>query len=379
MPDLEDIFRLDGSVREDHRARPAADGGPGLPIGLPMPINRSLLDDPGVRVHVRDRSVPRYPFPVPNGWFIVAEAAELVPGDVRALHYFGRDLVLFRTETGEPHVLDAYCAHLGAHLAVGGKVEGDCIRCPFHGWHYDGESGACTEIPYGEATRIPSRAAVRSYPTLERNNMIWAWYHDQGKPPFYEVPEVPEFNDPDWLPHVVRTFPISASCQDMAENNVDYSHFRYVHGTDAIPEDEFVVDGTYKRAVGMNGNFVREGYGLGLGVLRVKNYVTFLSSTTPVDEENVVVRWVFTAPKKNGPDGLQTAVDSFTAGITQDIPIWENKIYLERPVLTRSERPILEHRRWSRQFYSTYDGSGASDLVAATDPDEASLGTGDID
>ena len=90
----------------------------------------------------------------------------------------------------------------------------------------------------------------------------------------------------------------------MAENNVDYSHFRYVHGTDAIPEDEFITEGTYKRAVGQGGNFVREGYGLGLGVLRVKGWVTFLSSTTPIDEEHVHVRWIFTAPKANGEDAL---------------------------------------------------------------------------
>ena len=56
----------------------------------------------------------------------------------------------------------------------------------------------------------------------------------------------------------------------MAENNVDFAHFRYVHGTDAIPEDDFFVDGTYKRTVGQDGNFVREGFGLGLGVLRIK-------------------------------------------------------------------------------------------------------------
>ena len=69
----------------------------------------------------------------------------------------------------------------------------------------------------------------------------------------------------------------------MAENNVDFSHFRYVHGSDGIPEDEFITEGTYKKTIGGGGNFVREGYGLGLGVLRVKGYVTFLSSTTPLD------------------------------------------------------------------------------------------------
>jgi hypothetical protein len=131
----------------------------------------------------------------------------------------------------------------------------------------------------------------------------------------------------------------------------------FVHGTDAIPEDDFVVDGTYKRAVGMDGNFVREGYGLGLGVPGIANYVTFLSSTTPIDEESVHVGRVFTAPRASGPDAVTTAAESFCDGVSRDIPVWENKVYRERPVPTRSERPIIDHRRWARQFYSDYDAA----------------------
>lgn len=328
----------------------AANGG--LPAGLPMPRDPELLGDRGRRVRVSDFGPDRYPFPVPNGWFVVAESAALGPGEVRALHYFDRDLVLYRADDGTPRVLDAHCPHLGAHLAVGGRVDGDCIRCPFHGWKFDGGSGDCVEIPYGDVKRIPPKAHARSYPTLERNHMIWAWYHAQDGEPFYHVPEVPEFHDDDWSPILVRDFEIRVSAQDMAENNVDFSHFRFVHGTDAIPEDEFHVDGTYKKAVGMDGNFVREGYGLGLGVLRVKGYVTFLSSTTPIDAGNVHVRWIFTAPEANGEGAAEQAAESFCAGVSQDIPIWENKVYRDPPVITKAEKLILEHRRWSQQFYS---------------------------
>ncbi|MCU1353015.1 MAG: (2Fe-2S)-binding protein [Acidimicrobiales bacterium] len=328
-----------------------ADNG-GLPAGLPMPRDPDLLADADRRPLVTTFDGERYPYPVPNGWFIVAESAELAPGDVRPLRYFDRDLVLFRTADGAPRVLDAHCPHLGAHLAVGGRVEGDCIRCPFHAWKLDGESGACVEIPYGDATRIPPKARARSYPTLERNHMIWAWYHANDGAPFYDVPEVPEFSDDDWSPILVRDFEVRVSAQDMAENNVDFSHFRYVHGTEGIPEDEFVTDGTYKRAVGMDGSFVREGFGLGLGVLRVASYVTFLSSTTPIHAGRVHVRWIFTAPKANGEEAAERAASSFCAGVSQDIPIWENKIYRDPPIITKTEKLILEHRRWCQQFYS---------------------------
>ena len=313
----------------------------------PRPADRH--GPPVSALDVRSRPLP---FPIPNGWFVVAEASEIGPGEVHALHAFDRDLVLYRAADGTPHVLDAHCPHLGAHLAVGGRVEEGCLRCPFHGWKFDGESGECVEIPYGDVKRIPPKAHARTYPTIERNHMIWAWYHAQGGEPFYDVPEVPEFHDPEWSPILVRDFEIRVSAQDMAENNVDFSHFRFVHGSDGIPEDEFITEGTYKKTVGMGGNFVREGYGLGLGVLRVKDYVTFLSSTTPLDTGNVLVRWIFTSPRSLGDGVAEQAAESFCAGVSQDIPIWENKVYRDPPVITKTEKLILEHRRWCEQFYS---------------------------
>ena len=71
----------------------------------------------------------RYPFsPFPNGWFQIAYSDELQPGDVIPVHAVGKHLVLFRTESGAPNVLDAYCPHLGAHLGYGGLIEGEVIR-----------------------------------------------------------------------------------------------------------------------------------------------------------------------------------------------------------------------------------------------------------
>ena len=71
----------------------------------------------------------RFPFSrYPNGWFQIAYSDELEKGQVVPLRYFGKDLVLFRTEGGEAQLLDAYCPHLGAHLGHGGKVQGEIGR-----------------------------------------------------------------------------------------------------------------------------------------------------------------------------------------------------------------------------------------------------------
>lgn len=316
-----------------------------------MPRLPDILFDHSLRPKVRTERGGRFPFPIPNGWFIVAASEELEPGTLRPLHYFGRDLVLFRTAGGAPRVTSAYCAHQGAHLGVGGRVEGEQLVCPFHGWCYDGATGRCVNVPYGSG-RIPSQAKVRALPTLERNRMIWAWFHLEGKPPFYDVPEVPEFDDPEWSEPYTLDFTINSACQELAENNHDPAHFRFVHGTPDIPHEEAVIDGTHKRVVGMGGAFIRETFGLGLGVLRITNHVTFLSSTTPIDDEGVQVRWIFLTPRAAGPDAAVRSAESFAGGVSQDIPIWENKRYVERPVLLKEERSIIEHRQWCAQFYS---------------------------
>ncbi|HVM63785.1 MAG TPA: Rieske 2Fe-2S domain-containing protein, partial [Acidimicrobiales bacterium] len=77
-------------------------------------------------------STYRYPFsPYPDGWYLLCESAAVGKGDVVPLRYFGRDLVLYRTEQGRAVVVDAHCPHMGAHLGYGGVVDGEGIRCPF--------------------------------------------------------------------------------------------------------------------------------------------------------------------------------------------------------------------------------------------------------
>lgn len=62
----------------------------------------------------------------------------------------GEQVVVFRDQEGKASVLEAYCPHLGANLAVGGRVVGNCIECPFHGWQFRGDDGRCVKIPYAE-------------------------------------------------------------------------------------------------------------------------------------------------------------------------------------------------------------------------------------
>jgi len=63
------------------------------------------------------------------------------------LSFLGENFAVFRSSDGEINILNAYCPHLGANMAIGGIVRGNDLQCPFHGWTFNGANGKCTQIP----------------------------------------------------------------------------------------------------------------------------------------------------------------------------------------------------------------------------------------
>jgi phenylpropionate dioxygenase-like ring-hydroxylating dioxygenase large terminal subunit len=304
--------------------------------------------------------------PIPDGWFAVAWSKDLVPGDVQRLKYFDEELVLFRTRAGEARVLDAYCAHLGAHLGEGGKVIDDAIRCPFHQWHYDGTSGRCVRIPYAE--KIPAKAKVRAWEVVERNGMIFVWRHAAGAPPNFVVPHFPEFDDPDWTPPRYFDLKVAVHMQEMAENNCDPVHFKYVHGLLDVPDSEisFSHDGLFMHmtdeadrptALGtFRTRLDRDNFGIGIATVRLIGIpsagLLMLAATTPIDRGHTHSRWIFTVTRNLADTAGEEFVDGLSLGVQEDVRIWENKIYRPNPVLCDGDLFLGKFRQWTKQFYS---------------------------
>ncbi|MEZ5652661.1 MAG: Rieske 2Fe-2S domain-containing protein [Burkholderiaceae bacterium] len=120
-------------------------------------------------------------------WHPIALVEELdasqggVVRPVVAVRALGQDFVLFRDRTGQARLLDRDCPHRGADLSYG-RLEDGGLRCPFHGWLFDGE-GRCLETP-GEpcGSRLHTRIRQRAYPVREINGSVFAWFGD-GDPP----------------------------------------------------------------------------------------------------------------------------------------------------------------------------------------------------
>jgi phenylpropionate dioxygenase-like ring-hydroxylating dioxygenase large terminal subunit len=303
--------------------------------------------------------------PIPNGWFAVAWGKDLAVGEVQRLRYFDNEMVLFRTRSGQVRVLDAYCAHLGAHLAEGGKVVGETVKCPFHAWQYDG-SGQCVEIPY--AKKIPPQACVRAWDVIERNQMIFVWHHAGGKPPQFDIPTLPELGHPDWTPPRYFDLKVGVHMQEMAENNCDPVHFMFVHTAPAVPETQirFSQDDMFMHLTdeaertSTYGTFrtklERDSFGIGIVAVRVVGIqdagLLMLSSTTPIDRGHTHSRWVFTVSKHLADTAGEEFIDGLSTGVLADMRIWENKIYRPNPVLCDGDLFIGKFRQWVKQFYS---------------------------
>jgi 3-ketosteroid 9alpha-monooxygenase subunit A len=327
---------------------------------------RTCLGAPGMSVARAMTHAPRFPFPrYPRGWFQVAYADEIGPGQLLPLHCFGKDLVVFRTEGGALTVLDAHCPHLGAHLGHGGRVRAESIECPFHLWQF-GTNGKCTTVPY--AKRIPPKTDIRCWHVREVNGLVMVWHDIDGGPPTWEIPVVPESNEAEWTPYWRTRWQIRTHNQEMAENVVDTAHFKYVHGMKVVPEPHVIeADSPRLRMVTKtlmetpsgeaSGELAVDCLGFGFSTSRFTGLVrtTVIASITPIDDDYVDVRFSFAVHKEHGADVAKGIGKAFAREIArqleQDKPIWENKIYVERPHLCDGDGPIAVFRRWCKTFY----------------------------
>lgn len=165
-----------------------------------------------------------YPMPMPFGWFQVGWSDEVPAGESRSAFFFDRHLVIWRDEGGAPHVWDAFCPHLGAHLGHGGTVDGDALRCPFHGWLYAAD-GRCLEVPV--RAEPPAFARAFAYPTEERYGLVWVF---NGPRPLFPLPSFERWPDEALRATPIRPKPLAVHPHVITMNGLDVQHFRAVHG-----------------------------------------------------------------------------------------------------------------------------------------------------
>ncbi|MDM9382300.1 aromatic ring-hydroxylating dioxygenase subunit alpha [Chlorogloeopsis sp. ULAP01] len=156
-----------------------------------------------------------------EGWYWAIPSHKLRVNQVKPLTLLGRELAIYRGKDGKVVTFDAYCPHMGAHLAEG-KVEDNGLRCFFHNWKFDAD-GSCVDVPcLGETLPIK----LKTWPTAEKYGMIWIW---TGKTPQQPLPFVPELADAECDTAFSARFVKNCHPNVVMINAIDAHHFNTVH------------------------------------------------------------------------------------------------------------------------------------------------------
>ncbi len=167
-----------------------------------------------------------------NFWYPTCESSQLTDKPLKR-RMLGQDFVLFRDADGVAHCLSNTCTHRGGSLSSG-KVKGDNVMCPYHGWEFDGE-GHCQYIPsLGKDAKIPARARVDAYPTQERYGLVFAFLGDlpeEERPPLLHIAEYGPDGPIEGWTSTIQQFEWGFDYKRSMENGIDPAHNEFVHPT----------------------------------------------------------------------------------------------------------------------------------------------------
>jgi len=324
-----------------------------------------------------DYGLGEYTFP--RGWFMVATSEEVTSTPI-GVRYFGEELVLYRGHSGKVFLIEAYCPHMGTHLAKNSTsyvvrdkehVEGDNIRCPYHGWRF-GPDGRCNDIPYSPSPP-PKAACLKSMKVVERAGVVWTWYDAEGGDPDYELPAFEAFDAPFWVNWKIDCLgTLNSHPQEVVDNMTDKGHLEPVHGSIDMVSFENEFDGVVCRQILAAGHKTLAGSGAepmtndtwytGPGILQsvmIGEYPShMLIAHTPVDDGSVKVWYGLMVKVKNEkPTGADIALAKQyeVAGVeafAQDFEIWGSKRPCINPMMVKGDGPFDKLRIWYKQFYN---------------------------
>lgn len=262
-------------------------------------------------------------------WQPVMHSHDLEAGRALPLNILDEQFTIYRGESGKPFVISSRCPHRSAPMHAG-WVQGDEIRCFYHGWKFAGD-GTCTEQP-AERPAFCERAGIKSYPTQEYIGLIFVFF-GEGEPP--EMPRYPAFDSKDVVV-TYDTYKRPCSYYNNLENSGDFSHIAFTHSTlhgswDESNQEPTIIAEESPWGVTMTNAFPdgrRIVYQFGMpNILHARvlpddanyDYREFLAIWVPIDDDNHIQFTLTSTPNVPGKiEGyLQRRAERF-AGYDQD-------------------------------------------------------------
>lgn len=311
-----------------------------------------------------------------NDWHIACSTGDVPPDRPISLTLLGEKIVLWRSGATVSAWKDL-CIHRGAQLSRG-RVVGECLVCPYHGWSYD-SGGACVKIPAQPERAIPEKARAVTYQVREHLGFVWVCLGE----PNAEPPAFDEANDPRFRLVPCGSYRFRAHGPRAIENFLDVSHLGFVHegslgdaGHTQIEDYEARITPQGVVADGISvwqpdpdgrgqGAYVRYRYEV-LRPLTARLSKGFDGSrfalffaVTPIDGEQCD-GWMVIAMDYPTPQ-TDAEIRAFEDGVVaQDIPVVESQrpellpLDLQAELNLRSDRMSIAYRQWLRAIGLVY-------------------------
>ena len=155
-------------------------------------------------------------------WIAVHRSKDIAPGEAKPIRIMSEDFTLYRGATGTIHLIDARCPHRFALMHLG-WIEGDDIRCVYHGWKFYC-SGQCVEQP-AEEEGFARKVRIGAYPTREHIGLIYA-YFGEGEPPAF--PPFP-VRETEGIMDIWNVEQLPCNYLQSYENSMDEVHVAFTH------------------------------------------------------------------------------------------------------------------------------------------------------
>jgi phenylpropionate dioxygenase-like ring-hydroxylating dioxygenase large terminal subunit len=294
----------------------------------------------------------------PSGWYYMADSKTIKKGKIKPFKYFDMDLALGRTSTGKIQLFKAHCPHLGAHIGLGGKFDGEQVVCPFHGWKHTLDK------------MCDKGLKISSLPVQENWGKIFMWYSNDHRAPDYDVVPLNQLSKGHFTLQT-NTLIVKAPLIEIAENMPDLEHYLNIHNMKEtllskinIKENTFEFNFKIDTAATLTKDLKSECqntfYGPGLLWINITHTFNMKSLIfcTPIDEKTSFLKQQTIIPLKFNPFKFLTLYLPlcffYKREIKKDVRIWENKIQGGSNYQLLQDSSIYKLRKWFEDKISNH-------------------------